>query len=561
MSKKKQSAKQPAKMTAKKTVSSRKNNVINHPLVFPWFEKVLEYRYTGAIIAGAYFLVMLALSFTYHKVGDYGVETDFFWGYVPDAKHFLDGIIKVGQFHGPLYPIVLGLVGSISGNFFKAGILIAVASAAIVLYFTYELLKYVFRADAAFLATLFTAFNPTFIQYSYSCGTDMFFAALVAGAAFLIIRQEKLRWWKLVVAALLAALAYLTRYNAIFFLVAVPVILLFFNLLKLSWSKRIIATAVFLGSFFVFITPWGIYSQKEKGSFFYNQNYLNIAYTFYEKGHVSWDQFWNQDAKKYHSLKDVITDNPGTFFSNITSNFFDHFGQDMGTLMGWYIGLFSLIGVLTVLVSFFYKREQRPSRAQLSFYFFNLMYYGVLLLVFYGARFSLYLVPFYSMLALVPFYAGEYALKNWAPNIRLAAIVAAILVVVSFYHGYKFNKTQISSGPQVVLKVSNWFHENVLPGKRGKIITARKPHIAYYMGLKFQRFPYVNNMKDLFKALKKDSVDYLYYGPWEASFRPALRFLLDPRKAPPQLTPMVEFMSKQAGVPVVLYKVNRDKLP
>src|SRR3970040_409568 len=72
-------------------------------------EKIFSYKYTGLIIAGFYFLVVGILSFTFHKVGDYGIETDFFWGYAPNAKNFLSGEIPMDAFRGPFYPIVLGL--------------------------------------------------------------------------------------------------------------------------------------------------------------------------------------------------------------------------------------------------------------------------------------------------------------------------------------------------------------------------------------------------------------------------------------------------------------------
>ena len=57
------------------------------------FTKLIESSYFGLSLAGLYFLILLIMSFLYHKVGDYGVETDFFWGYVPAAKSFLNGML------------------------------------------------------------------------------------------------------------------------------------------------------------------------------------------------------------------------------------------------------------------------------------------------------------------------------------------------------------------------------------------------------------------------------------------------------------------------------------
>ena len=86
------------------------------------FNKFLQFRYLGLVIAVLYFVILLILSLLYHKVGDYGIETDFFWGYVPHAKSFINGDLQIDAFRGPLYPMVLGLVNLIISNYFISGI-------------------------------------------------------------------------------------------------------------------------------------------------------------------------------------------------------------------------------------------------------------------------------------------------------------------------------------------------------------------------------------------------------------------------------------------------------
>jgi hypothetical protein len=57
-------------------------------------------------------------------------------------------------------------------------------------------------------------------------------------------------------------------------------------------------SAIFLGAFLVFIAPWGINCLIQKGSFFYNRNYLNIAYEMFAKGKVGWDQYWYGESQR-----------------------------------------------------------------------------------------------------------------------------------------------------------------------------------------------------------------------------------------------------------------------
>ena len=122
--------------SGKKDLQKKRNSSISK-----LFDKTIQSKLTGLSIAIIYFVVVLVVSLLYHKVGDYGIETDFFWGYVPHAKKFLVGQISIDAFRGPLYPIVLGIFGFLMGNFFNAGIVIGVLSASVVIYVTYELIK------------------------------------------------------------------------------------------------------------------------------------------------------------------------------------------------------------------------------------------------------------------------------------------------------------------------------------------------------------------------------------------------------------------------------------
>ncbi len=314
------------------------------------FESILNSNYTGLIIAGIYLVVVGLISFIFHKVGDYGIETDFFWGYVPSAKKFLSGEIPMDAFRGPLYPMVLGLFGFVLGDFFHAGILIAVISASVVVYVTYELLKKVFTPTISLFVTIILAVNPVFIQYSYSAGTDMFFNALAAATLFFFFKNRELNKKNIILAALFGGLSYLTRYNGIF-LSSFVVIILFVNYWKIGWSERIKSSIIFVAVFLVTISPWGIYSLNQKGSFFYNENYKNIAFEVYGKGKISWDDFWFKESSKITSLTEVIFKDTGLFLSTILNNVADHFINDMEKLLGWQLGVFVILGLILLILS------------------------------------------------------------------------------------------------------------------------------------------------------------------------------------------------------------------
>jgi len=513
------------------------------------FEELTNYRFLGIGIAAVYLIVMAIVSFSFHKVGDYGVETDFFWGYVPAAKDFLNGVITIDAFRGPLYPIVLGIFGFIFSDFFNAGILIGILSAALVIYFTFELIKRIFSPKVAFFVTLLLACNPVFVQYSYSAGTDMFFSALVTATLFFFFTEKELNYKNLVISAFLGGLSYLTRYNGIF-LFGFVIVILFINYWNVDWLKCFKAAAVFVVVFILTFSPWGIYCSIEKGSFFYNENYKNIAYEMHGKGKISWDEYWFEESKKVSSLQDVVFSDPGTFLSKVINNVGDHFIEDMEKLMGWHIGVFVILGLIFLIIS--NPLKDWRSR-ETGFYLLSILFFGLLLLIFYSERFSLFLIPFYTVLAVQPFFISKYKIQKFAP-LKFSYILMIGLVAFTFAKSYSFNSSRIDSGPKELLVLQEWYDKNIPESDRGKKIASRKAHVAYYLDMEFSLIPMADTYEGLLSKLKENNADHLYFSTMEAAMRRQFQSLLDPRQSHPGLEVVVYFENP----PAVLYKVLDD---
>lgn len=513
--------------------------------LFPFFAEAVGHRYAGAVLAAMYGVVMAVVALQYHVVGDYNVETDFYWSYVPQAKHILQGTIPIEDFHGPAYPVILALIGLFTRDLFHAGVVLSTLAAAASLFFVFELLKKLFRPDIALAGTLLTAVNTTFVQYSYTAGTDMLFLSLVLGATFLFLKNETLSNGNVVFAAILSGVAYLTRYNGIFIVPTVPVALLLANPFQQEMKERLRTSALFLGMFFLTIAPWGVYCLIERGSFFYNKNYLNIAYEMFAKGRISWDQYWSVEAKQFTSLTQVVFADPGLFISTLLRNVLDHASGDLGKLLGWHTGIFSLAGIVLFI-------KERPAARVLGYFLLATVFFGVLLLVFYGERFSLYLLPAYIALALKALTWQRLAEYRFWKTIQIGGLAAFVLVIWSGTKSWQFNRDNIGSGPQEVAVIGKWFEQNIGTGESGKVIIARKPHIAYYLDMQMQLFPYVNTYEELVEEMKKTNASYLYFSLMEAGMRPQFQHLLDPRNAPPELRPITYI----AYPPAVLYKVQ-----
>lgn len=373
----------------------------------------------------------------------------------------------------------------------------------------------------------------------------MFFNALLMASIYFLFKKENPLLQEIVCSAFFAALAYLTRYNGIFMLLAIPVIFLIVNPFRSSMRRRFYIVAEFLAVFFLCITPWGIYCSIEKGSFFFNKNYLNIAYEMFAKNRIGWDQFWFSNSVQYTSLAQVAFSDPGLFFQTVAHNVIEHFYYDMEKLMGWHVGVFVVLGLLM-----FWKR--RPTRKEAAFWVVGVSFFCVLLLVFYGERFSLFLIPIYILIALHALTLLQTESFRAGIRIRLGMWITLILVIWTLSQALSFNRTNIDSGPKEVLAIAEWFHRNVGMVPDTTIIVARKPHISYYLGMSMSVFPNISSMEELYRSLRQSHAQYLYFGVFEASMRPQFQRLLDPLNAPGWLIPLTYTVDP----PAVLYRVS-----
>jgi hypothetical protein len=511
-------------------------------------DNLISRKHTGLIIAAIYFLIVGFISFIFHTVGDYGIETDFFWGYVPSAKKFLSGEIPMDAFRGPLYPMVLAIFGFILGDFFRAGIFIAVLSASVLIYVTFELLKKIFSTVISFFVTVLLIVNPVFIQYTYSAGTDMFFNALASLTLYFFFKNNELSYKNLILAAIFGGLSYLTRYNGIF-LASFVFVILFVNSWNINWISRVKAAVIFSVAFLITFSPWGFYCLSEKGSFFYNENYKNIAYEVYGKEKMSWDDFWFSESSKITSLTEVIFKDTGLFVSTIIGNIADHFLQDMEKLISWHLGVFVILGFALLIISNPFKKWKTQ---ETGYYLVNLFFFALLLVVFYSERFSLFLIPFYLVIALQPMFFERLKVAKFLPK-TLKYVLLIGLISFTFYKSYSFNSDNINSGPTELLTLRDWYEENVSLEMKGKTVAARKAHVAYYLDMDFKLLPMADSYEDLISKLRESQVDYLYFGIAEAGLRREFQYLIDPKGDHPGLEVVVYFKDP----PSVLYRVVR----
>jgi len=173
-----------------------------------------------------------------------------------------------------------------------------------------------------------------------------------------------------------------------------------------------------------------------------------------------------------------------------------------------------------------------PEKYHWAYYLSNLLFFGVLMLVFYSERFSLFLIPFYTVFAVNTIFTENKYLKKVISSKPAAIIMlAGILIVWTFSKSIAYNSENINSGDKNLLKLKEEFNKVEPKEERGDKIMARKAHVAYYLGLKMTWVEMVPDYYQQVALLWKADVDYVSYGVWEMGR--GLNFLQEPDKLPP----------------------------
>ena len=206
-----------------------------------------------------------------------------------------------------------------------------------------------------------------------------------------------------------------------------------------------------------------------------------------------------------------------------------------------------MLGLILLLVSNPFKNWKSK---ETGYYLSNLFFFALLLLVFYSERFSLFLIPFFAAVSIHPFFSERFKLIKNFPD-AIGYIIAIILVLITFANSVSFNSSRINSGPKELLVLQDWYNKNIAESEKGNKIAARKPHVAYYLGMDFVLLPMANSYEEFIEKLHQNNVDYFYFSPIEASLRRELQVLLNPNSNHPGLEVVVYFNNP----PSVLYRV------
>lgn len=486
-------------------------------------------------------LLMLSHLARQHSFGNYATETDFYHFYAPDADRLMAGQFPENTYQGPGYPAAVGLIGKLTGfsnDLFTVGKWLSVICAVLCGWFVFLLFSRLFDFRIGIGAQLIAVVSGEFPQFSINAATDVFFllTCLIALVVFTGQRWNLRR--RIALSAIITGAAYLVRYNGLFLLAAFLVGILLLDLFSQSWRQRLKLSAMFVGVFFLTVSPWLIANYRHHGSPLYNTNYLNIATEFYPElagGETNQDATRKLD-ERFQSFGDVIAYDPARLIKRYPQNLLESLRSTFReNLVASAVAWLAWIGFAMAL---FRKRSKPVSVVLIAGAFYLLL----MALNHWETRYYFFVMTLYAGFAV---YAAVGWLqiareRGWLQQSGFAAIpiaIVAVMFVTSIAASREDVKTFLEAQPLELIGARDFLSGTGAAPNTLRIV-ARKPHLPYLSRQQWIFFPQVKSIEELRVWLDGNQVDYIIIGKRELKERKELKKLGDPENAPDWLKPV-----------------------
>jgi dolichyl-phosphate-mannose-protein mannosyltransferase len=500
-------------------------------------------RWVAWAVFAAYAVGALAMVFGPHTVGDVFTETDFYGSYGPGARLLQHGHIDAARYGvvGPLFEMLLALMGFAVRDLFLAAELIAVAAMTTTLVCWHSLLARRAGPGVALLAVAFMAANAQFFRFGWSVTTDAPALAFQASALWTLFgaRDGVTAPRRVFAGGTLAGLAFLTRYSSVALLPAGLVAV------ALGWSgapagARVRHALLFAAGFLAPVAPWLAFSATHGGAARFQLQH-NIAFEVYArpKG-IVWDIYERDMEPQFPTLWSVLARDPMAVASRMLFNVFDHVRLDALKLTGLPLAFAAAAGTWFAWKDGVLARA-KPLLLNLSLLFLTLVP------AFHSERYSLAVLPLWAFLAASAFASPRLALSasgGWLKLLLLPAVLLPSLAATG-----TFTARVINQLPVEVREAAAQAKPFVRPGDK---VLARKPHFSWYAGLTPLTLPLADTLSDWGAAARRSGARWLYFSWPEAELRPRFEWLLDSTSAAPGLT----VRAATTHWPSVLYEIG-----
>ena len=467
---------------------------------------------------------------SFRIIPGYGTETDFLGHFVPEGKRFLEGSPLLSRFHPPLYSMLLSGAKVITGDWFRAGLILAAVSGFAALLAGFATIRAIYGSRYGIGALLALIAAPSFLIYSVTASSDTPFLAMFLGAIYFgVLTLRSPRFVYSMGCGILIGSATLIRTNGVtlILLAILPLIA------ATPWATRWRHTFIILLSAAFPIALMILFAAVTGSSIMPRGTVDNMAMTFYSGStQLVAEYFWKVEGR-FRSPLDVLLHDPVHVAKIYANNLLDLATTDVPRLIASPLNLLFLTGLFVLAI-------HRSTPVAMVLIVILLLQIALLNLKDFEPRYFLFIVPFLG--------AGLFEVARWIQGRRrephrlrwgigLVLLVSIVGVGVA-KAALDARKTiaKLDDEPQRLFEQGVWKHV-----KAGSAVVARKPQLAYFASARDIPFPHYRSMSSLHRGLEtfqtKQPV-YLFFGEFEHRLRPELRSLSDPKQAPVWLEPV-----------------------
>ena len=457
--------------------------------------------------------------FTDHRIGNYAVETDFYWKYGPAARDLLHGRVQIENYDskGWGYPAAVALVSLFGPEPFRAAQCLALLCAVLTGLLLYRLHRSLLGPAVALGSLLLLLSNETFLANTYEVGTDMFYFAVVMGSISLLLGRGNPGALALLGSGLLGGWAFSTRYNGLFLWPGALLVLLSLRTVEGPLASRLRLAGVWSAGFLLAALPWLFVNAAHTGNPLTNSNYVNVGYAVYGEG--NWEKFFYGGDRKITSFADVVRLDPPRFAAVMVKNLAEHLRRDLTELLPAIWGGLALIGGFLLL-------RERPGRRVGGYAVLWGLYFLTLVPVFYGKRFSLPLLAFWLLLAAWPYFSHTLGrrLRSIERVFPLRVFVFLAVWLTTALQAYQWtenpaNPEQLKAGPYELLPAVAYLRDHT----QGEALLARKPHAAFMAKMRFVPLPQFETPDSLHAVAMRERARYVLVSGAELAMRAGMR--------------------------------------
>ncbi|MEX5215583.1 MAG: glycosyltransferase family 39 protein [Nitrospiraceae bacterium] len=499
-------------------------------------------RYDLIAIASCLFVGILGLWVgASREVGNWGVEADFFSRDVEQTSRILAGEPYTNRHYPPGYAYLLALSSRFTSDLFVAGKILTSLSAVLFGVVTYRLLSSLWGKRLALAATLLVLL--TLVPYTFLASVDMPANLALVLSMWLLLRRETSLGLCLQ-AGLAAGAAYLLRYNALFLLAGIPLVLLTVADPAEPWRSRLTKVGWFLGAALAVMAPWLLVNWYRNGSPFASDLYQQVAARFY---HPQKDAFvWATDemGKKFNSAWEVLFYDPWRF----TKTFLKDVVYGKAHRLAWRVLEFPSILFAGAGLLLYVHHLNRRRAAFLILCLAGYLLHG---LAGFAVRFYFFLFPLLFLAVVLPVFQWERLPSPWSGGrVEWAAgwWIFGILALASGYHAYVSTTWLLQTQPTYLMEAATEVRSRAVAGDR---MMAIEPHLSYLSKLPFRSGAVANSLDRYVEIVAAEGIRFLVYSKHEEEYWPGLRVLSQPDHMPKSL--QVIYEHKPSGT--IIYEV------